>query len=132
MRSGTCVLGAIADVRTADRHALIIEDEIVIALEIEDLLRDLGFASFDIAESPAEALACAHRRKPDLITADYRIVGGTGLEAADAITAFMGPIPVVFVTGNVDVVQGLGKPVVEKPIQARALERAWIAAEGRG
>jgi DNA-binding NarL/FixJ family response regulator len=59
------------------RHALIIEDEILIAMEVEALLEEQGFDSFDIAESPEQALICAMRRAPDLITADYRIVGGS-------------------------------------------------------
>lgn len=109
-------------------HALIIEDEILIALDVEALLAEIGFETFDIAQSPDEALACARRRSPDLITADYRIVGGTGLEAAEAILAELGDIPVVHVTGNADQVRSSGKPIVEKPIHGRALARAWTEA----
>ena len=109
-------------------HALIIEDEILIALKVEALLAEIGFETFDIADSPREALACARRRCPDLITADYRIVGGTGLEAAEAILAELGAIPVVYVTGNADLVRSSGKPVVEKPIHGKALAGAWTEA----
>ena len=54
------------------RHVLIIEDEMLIAFALEDELRTLGFTSFDVAQSTAEALACAQRHRPD---AEYRIIG---------------------------------------------------------
>jgi CheY-like chemotaxis protein len=111
------------------RHALIIEDEILIALEIEALLKEQGFETVDIAESPMEALDCALRRKPDLITADYRIVGGTGVEAVSTIMAHIGPVPVVYVTGHAGCLQsGSTAPVVNKPILPNVLAGAWREA----
>jgi CheY-like chemotaxis protein len=108
------------------RHALIIEDEILIALEIEDLLKKQGFDSIDIAESPLEALDRALLRKPDLITADYRIVGGTGVEAVKMIMAHLGPIPVVYVTGNAKAMAAQDSDiVVQKPILPGVLAGAW-------
>lgn len=106
-------------------HALIIEDEMIIALEVQDLLSDLGYATFDVADSPPQAVAAALVRRPDLITADYRIIGGTGLEAVAAIIEAIGEVPVIYVTGNPDIVlrAGLG-PVVDKPIALRALAEA--------
>ncbi|MGR4864473.1 response regulator [Caulobacter sp. LARHSG274] len=112
------------------RHALIIEDEILIAMEVEALLEEQGFNSFDIAESPQEALDCALRRPPDLITADYRIIGGTGVEAVSAILARLGPIPVVYVTGNADQLGARTRAVVDKPISPRRLAEACAAARG--
>jgi CheY-like chemotaxis protein len=107
-----------------NRHALIIEDEMLIALEVESILAELGFSTFDIADTPGEAVACALQRRPDLITADARIIGGTGMEAVDKIADALGTIPVVFVTGNPDMVGGRGPEVVEKPIRAGRLEAA--------
>ncbi len=116
------------------KHALIIEDEMLIALELEMLLGDLGFSSCEIVDSPAEALASALAHHPDLVTADFRIVGGTGIEAVAAITGAVGALPVVYVTGNDDMVRGQGWPVVNKPIAfsklAQACERAcWTDAQ---
>lgn len=110
-------------------HALIIEDEMLIALEIEHLLRDLKYETFDWADSPESALACARGQRPDLITADMRIIGGTGVEAVNAITAELGPIPTVYVTANADMLHGeTGAMVVSKPIQPRRLYEACSAA----
>ena len=100
------------------RHALIIEDEMLIALEVERMLEDLGFDSFDIARTPREAITFAQAHRPDLITADYRIEEGTGLEAVRSIRERVGIIPVVYVTGNAEAL--LGEPtdlIIEKPIQ---------------
>ena len=114
------------------RHALIIEDELLIALEVEVLLSEQGFKSFDIANSPHAALACALKRLPDLITADYRIVAGTGVEAVAAIEARLGPIPVVFVSGNVEQVReeapGRADVLVDKPISPALLAAACARA----
>lgn len=111
-------------------HALIIEDEMIIALEVEDLLRELGYRSFDVAASPAEAIEQASRHRPDLITADVRILDGTGIEAVKAITERLGEIPYFYVTGNVDMLRGETAGVVEKPISPRAFARACAAAVG--
>jgi len=106
-------------------HALIIEDEILIAYEVQSILEELGFESFDLADSPGDALACARAHRPDLITADLRIVGGTGLEAVRAITMALGRIPVVYVTANADMLLGEDLlAVVEKPIASPALAAA--------
>lgn len=100
------------------RHALIIEDEILIAYEVQGVLEELGFDSFDLACSPPEAIAFAQAHRPDLITADLRIIGGTGLEAVETITEQLGQIPVVFVTANADLLRDrrYARAVVEKPI----------------
>ena len=114
-------------------HVLIIEDEPVIALELEILLGDLGFRSFDIADSPADALACARAHRPELITADYRIFAGTGVEAVQMITAAVGEIPVVYVTGNPDLLPAhAASAFVDKPISPTALAAACLRARGRG
>ena len=96
-------------------HVLIIEDEPVIALELEILLGDLGFRSFDIADCPADALACAQAHRPELIT------------------AAVGEIPVVYVTGNGDMLPpGAARTVVDKPISPTALAAACVRARRRG
>jgi CheY-like chemotaxis protein len=111
------------------QHALIIEDEAVIALELEALLSDIGYGSFDFADTPDQAVSCARRRRPDLITADYRIIGGTGLDAVERIRAELGSVSVVFVTGNADQLIGRGGfPVVDKPVTPAALEAACTRA----
>ena len=112
-------------------HALIIEDEILVALEVEALLTEQGYSSFDVADTPQSALACAISRPPDLITADFRIVGGTGLEAVEAIEAKLGKIPTVFVTGNGSQITDASRSIVDKPISPARLAEACLAAVRR-
>jgi CheY-like chemotaxis protein len=109
----------------AGKHALIIEDEMLIALEVESLLHDFGFESCDIVDNPKDAVKSALARRPDLVTADLRIVGGTGVEAVTAITEKLGPVPHIYVTGNADMLTGAtAAPVVDKPLSRRALAEA--------
>ncbi len=80
-------------------HALIIEDHSLIAMFIEDELRDLGYTSFDVATDQSGAIGIASKRCPDLITADNRLTEGSGVRAVLEICARQA-IPVVFITGN--------------------------------
>ena len=59
-------------------HVLIIEDEPIIALDLEWLLEGEGAASFSFAASQDEVIACARMHRPDLITSDVTLAGGTG------------------------------------------------------
>lgn len=105
-------------------HALIIEDEMMIALSLEQMLTRLGFSTFDIADSAASALLCARNHRPDMITADGRIRNGAGTEAVDLITVALGAIPVVYVTANPGLMTGRADPVVTKPFSSETLGAA--------
>ena len=100
-------------------HALIIEDESLIAIAIEDALRGCSFTSFAFAASADEAVAAAALRCPDLITADVELRPGCGISAVQAICAGKS-IPVVFITGSAGEVRIRmpGHVVVEKPFRA--------------
>jgi CheY-like chemotaxis protein len=112
-------------------HVLIIEDEPIIAIEVEGLLSDLGYETFDLVDSPQGALAAALAHRPDLVTADYRINGGTGVEAVAEIERAIGRVPVIYVTGNAEIISGQSwAPVVDKPISLRALAEACRSACG--
>lgn len=122
-------------------HALIIEDESLIAMAIEDALRGCGFTSFDFAKSADEALALAERKCPNLITADVELRPGCGITAVQSI-CFELPIPVVFITGSPDEVRVRmpNHELVEKPFSTDrvmaaiklTLERRDLAAAGDG
>jgi DNA-directed RNA polymerase specialized sigma24 family protein len=77
---------------------LIIEDEMVIAMELEALVESLGHRVLGVARTHAEAVALARRKKPGLILADIQLAdGSSGLAAVnEMLRAF--EAPVIFIT----------------------------------
>lgn len=103
-------------------HALIIEDETLIAMLIEESLRQCGFTSFDFAISKDDAVRSAKSRCPDLITADVELRPGSGIDAVAEICSGP-PIPVIFITGTPEQV-GERMPqhmILLKPFDAKDL-----------
>ena len=100
-------------------HALIIEDESLIAMAIEDALRGCGFTSFDFAATAEEAVKSAARQCPDLVTADVQLRPGCGITAVQTICSKR-PIPVLFITGVPGEVRIRmpGHALIEKPFEA--------------
>jgi CheY-like chemotaxis protein len=120
----------------AVRHALIVEDELLIALGLQSMLGELGFDSFAFAGTARQALEQACIQMPDLITVDVGLLDGDGFEAVDAIEAACGPVPAIYVTGDSEA--SLRRPdavVLEKPVAthnlAFALTRARAQLDGR-
>ena len=103
-------------------HALIIEDESLIAMAIEDALRGCGFTSFDLAVSAEDAVAAAARNCPDLITADVELRPGCGITAVQSICSDR-PIPILFITGAPSEVRVRmpGCALIEKPFSAHEI-----------
>lgn len=106
-------------------HALIIEDDPLIAMAIEEILGDFGFTSFDVATSLNEALAAARETCPRLITADVELRPGSGIDAVRTICCNE-PIPVIFITACTDKVRSHmpQHPVLNKPFRTRDVEAA--------
>ena len=103
-------------------HALIIEDESIIAMEIAEALTSYGFTSIDIAWSEEEAVRVAALRRPALITADGRLRPGSGIDAVNVICSH-GSIPVIFITATPTEVERRmpDHPLVVKPFSNEAL-----------
>ena len=106
-------------------HALIIEDDDLISIAIEEVLRDCGFTSFDVAVSLDEAVTAARRRCPRLITADVELKPGSGIDAVQTICSDS-PIPVIFITGRADAarLRMPQYPVLSKPFRISDVEAA--------
>ena len=77
---------------------LIIEDEAVIALDLENLVLELGHSVAGTAATRDDAVAIARARHPGLVLADINLgEGGSGLDAvAEILKSFS--LPVIFVT----------------------------------
>jgi DNA-binding response OmpR family regulator len=106
-------------------HALIIEDDTLVAIAIEEVLRECGFTSFDVAASLEEAVAAARKRCPELITADVELKPGSGIDAVQTICSD-NPIPVIFITGRADIARSQMPQhrVLSKPFRVSEVEAA--------
>jgi CheY-like chemotaxis protein len=79
-------------------RVLIIEDESIIALDLENLVVELGHKVVGTAASKDEAVAKARAQQPGLILADINLgEGGSGIDAVTEILHSF-DIPVIFVT----------------------------------
>ena len=113
------------------RRALIIEDEIVIALGLQDAMSAMGFDHCDIASSDQQARSLAMGGQPDVALVDVSLEGGReGIEAARWLREVC-DVPIVFVTGYTDPdtidrihQQVPGAPVIPKPDYRRGLAHA--------
>lgn len=77
---------------------LIIEDEPIIALDLENLVTELGHEVVATASSKDQAVKEALAKKPGLILADINLgEGGSGIDAVNEILSSF-DVPVIFVT----------------------------------
>jgi len=97
-------------------HALVIEDDPIIAMLIEDELHELGYRTVELASSEEEAIAAVAQTCPDLITSDGSLIAGSGAGAVRRIRASL-KVPVIFITGDPERARDYvpGMPVLEKP-----------------
>lgn len=83
---------------SAEAEVLIIEDEPVIAMDIEELVQSCGHKVVGVASSEAEAVSLAAQHRPTLILADINLgAGGDGMAAVARILQHH-YAPVIFVT----------------------------------
>jgi DNA-binding NtrC family response regulator len=81
---------------------LIVEDEAIVALDIEARLIRLGYEVVGTADSFADALARATELRPDLVLMDVELHDGPdGIAAAEQLRADLA-VPVVFLTAYAD------------------------------
>jgi CheY-like chemotaxis protein len=77
---------------------LIIEDEMLIAMELETLVENLGHHSVGTARTHAQAVALAKVKRPGLILADIHLADGSS--GQDAVNELLDSfeVPVIFIT----------------------------------
>jgi CheY-like chemotaxis protein len=77
---------------------LIIEDEALIALDLQSLVETLGHRVIGMARTHTEAMALSKSRNPGLILADIQLAdGSSGLEAVNDLLTTL-EVPVIFIT----------------------------------
>lgn len=81
---------------------LVVEDESIVALDIQSQLTDLGYNVLSVVISGEKAIRKAAEIKPDLVLMDTQLKGKIdGVEAADQIRTRHN-IPVIYLTAHVD------------------------------
>ncbi|MFI4935328.1 MAG: response regulator [Caulobacterales bacterium] len=114
------------------RRVLVVEDEMMIAMLVEDMLADLGCSVVGPAHGIDAALALTRSEAGiDAAVLDVNLAGQPVFAVADALRAL--GVPAVFSTGYGEA--GLreidrGAPVLQKPFRAGDLARALTEALG--
>ncbi len=91
-------LGSTAIAEQLRTDILIIEDEPLIALDLQDIVEELGHRVTGIARTLEEALKLVADKKPGLILSDIRLAdGSSGLDAVNMIIQSL-HVPVIFIT----------------------------------
>jgi CheY-like chemotaxis protein len=90
---------ALAEIsRQTATRVMIIEDEPIIALDIEAIVRELGHDVAGIATTHDEAMALFQAEAPGLVLADIQLAdASSGIDAVRQILAEQ-PVPVIFIT----------------------------------
>lgn len=99
----------------AAARVLIIEDEPIIALDIQDLVERCGHSVVGIAATETEAVEIARAERPSLVLADINL--GAGGDGATAVSRILRDLtaPVIFVTA-----------FPERLLTGEALEPAFV------
>ena len=109
-------------------EVLIIEDEPVIAADIEALVRELGHTVLDIAATRTEAVEAAARHRPGLVLADIQLADGSS--GIDAVKDILGrfDVPVIFITAFPERLLTGERPeptfLITKPFQPETVKAA--------
>ena len=79
-------------------NVLIIEDEPIIAMDIEHIVHSLGHNVVGIARTHSEAVTIAKKKRPGLVLADIQLAdGSSGINAVNEILQGF-ELPVIFIT----------------------------------
>ncbi len=116
------------------KRILVVEDEQIVAWDLQNLLRRIGHIPLGPAVSGLEAIRMAAETKPDLILMDVHLEGAMdGVQAAIEIARIL-PVPVIYITGYllvfVDAPSNMRYPYlcVAKPFSPAALDAAVQSA----
>jgi two-component system, response regulator PdtaR len=106
---------------------LIVEDEFLIALELESLLQDAGHDVVGIAASSAEAIALAKEFSPEIAFVDVHLADGlTGIDVARSLSDEQ-QVTVLFMTANAKRIPedfAGARGVIAKPYTERGVKEA--------
>lgn len=120
-----------SEAHQAAKRAIIVEDEMFVALHLETVLQDLGLEVCEIVATGGDAVESAMTLEPDIIFMDINLRGNIdGIEAARLIRT-KSDTPIIFVTAYGDEatlkrVNAVAPhaPVIQKPPMTSVLAAA--------
>jgi len=123
------VAEAMAEIeRQTHADVLIIEDEPIIAMDIESIVRDLGHNVTGVAVTRDEAVAQARKSPPGLVLADIQLADDSS--GIDAVKDILGEfsVPVIFITAFPERLLTGARPeptfLITKPFQRSTVKAA--------
>lgn len=111
---------------TTSQSIVVLEDQALIAIDLEAMLRQLGFSNITLVASSEQALTMID--KCDLAILDVSLRRGTSAQVAEQLLAR--GVPFIFSTGHFDtglIPIGLKHlPILRKPYSIESLEKALV------
>jgi len=87
---------------SVSKKVLIVEDDMIISLVVENMIKKLGYTLAGKAASGEDAIELAKEHKPEIILMDIRLKGEMdGIEAIIKIKEYI-DTEVIYLTGNSD------------------------------
>jgi CheY-like chemotaxis protein len=107
------------------RRALVVEDEVLVAMLLEDMLQELGHEIAAISSHLDEALRLARTASFDFALLDINLNGEQSFPVADVLS--QRGVPFLFATGyGAKILRPpyLDTPILQKPFSREELDRA--------
>lgn len=101
---------------------MVVEDELLVAMELEDLLEKQGCEVIDTLATIGEALECISRERPEIALLDLNLDGEPTIAIAHELDKY--GIPFVIISGHVETV--IREPVLQK---APFIQKPWKNSE---
>jgi DNA-binding response OmpR family regulator len=99
------------------KKVLIVEDDLMVADLLEEVLLQEGFDVCGIARTPRDAITMADRHKPELAVVDVHLVGGLGTDVAPVLMARYNT-GVLYTTANMEAISAAaGHACLPKPFR---------------
>lgn len=107
-------------------HVLLVEDNMIIALDTEDCLRDAGVKSVSVESTVSGALAAIEKREPDFAVVDFNLGSESSAKIAEELSRR--GVRFVLATGYSELgqdLEGIGADgLIRKPYGKEEIERA--------
>lgn len=87
----------------SNTRILIVEDEAIVAFDLEESIRAMGYDVVGVVNNGPDAILKADQLKPDVILMDIRLKGELdGIHAAEILNSRMEDFVIIFLTAHSD------------------------------